>query len=329
MFNKLKNKKMKNKTILLIGGSGALGNILTQRWHSDNKIIIMSRNEIRQEAMKLNYPNLIYRVGDVKDKESLTRIIHEFKPQIIVNAAAIKTVWVSQDNPWETVLTNVLGHQNLVDVVRQCSFDIESLMFISTDKACSPINVYGMTKAIAEQIYVNFAKEQTKVKVSLCRYGNVINSTGSIIQQFKERIQRGESRLPITHFDMTRFLLTLDEAVDLIEWSYSSPKSHGKIVVPIIPSVKIIDFSKAIAKHFGNTNIDFYKIPIRQGEKLHEEMISSTEFQRVEKGSSKYYLIGHERNNEDYTHLPLNSSTSLIDSDKVYDFLVDKGLLKL
>ena len=319
---------MINKRIMIIGGTGALGKQLTERWKSGNDILIFSRNEHKQEEMKREYPEALYRIGDVKDKESILRSMYEFKPNVIVNTAALKTVWVAQDNPYETILTNIVGHQYLIDCVRECRHQIESLMFISTDKACSPVNVYGMSKGIAEQMYVNFAKEQTDIKVALCRYGNVLDSTGSLIPVFKDMIKKGAESLPITNFDMTRFLITLDEAIDLIEWSYQSPDSHGKIIVPKLESMKIIDFAKAIAKSLGKVDIKFHKIPIRDGEKLHEEMISSIEMQRTENtDSEKYMAINWERNNEDYNHTPLNSQFHVMDEDDTYLFLLDKGVL--
>ena len=313
---------------MIIGGTGALGKQLTERWKSGNDILIFSRNEHKQEEMKRKYPEALYRIGDVKDKESILRNMYEFKPNVIVNTAALKTVWVAQDNPYETILTNIVGHQYLIDCVRECRHQIESLMFISTDKACSPVNVYGMSKGIAEQMYINFAKEQTDIKVALCRYGNVLDSTGSLIPVFKDMIKKGAESLPITNFDMTRFLITLDEAIDLIEWSYQSPDSHGKIIVPKLESMKIIDFAKAIAKSLGKDDIKFHKIPIRDGEKLHEEMISSIEMQRTENtDSEKYMAINWERNNEDYNHTPLNSQFHVMDEDDTYLFLLDKGVL--
>ena len=319
---------MINKRIMIIGGTGALGKQLTERWKSGNDILIFSRNEHKQEEMKRKYPKALYRIGDVKDKESILRSMYEFKPNVIVNTAALKTVWVAQDNPYETILTNIVGHQYLIDCVRECRHQIESLMFISTDKACSPVNVYGMSKGIAEQMYVNFAKEQTDIKVALCRYGNVLDSTGSLIPVFKDMIKKGAESLPITNFDMTRFLITLDEAIDLIEWSYQSPDSHGKIIVPKLESMKIIDFAKAIAKSLGKDDIKFHKIPIRDGEKLHEEMISSIEMQRTENtDSEKYMAINWERNDEDYNHTPLNSQFHVMDEDDTYLFLLDKGVL--
>ena len=319
---------MINKRIMIIGGTGALGKQLTERWKSGNDILIFSRNEHKQEEMKRKYPEALYRIGDVKDKESILRSMYEFKPNVIVNTAALKTVWVAQDNPYETILTNIVGHQYLIDCVRECRHQIESLMFISTDKACSPVNVYGMSKGIAEHMYVIFAKEQTDIKVALCRYGNVLDSTGSLIPVFKDMIKKGAESLPITNFDMTRFLITLDEAIDLIEWSYQSPDSHGKIIVPKLESMKIIDFAKAIAKSLGKDDIKFHKIPIRDGEKLHEEMISSIEMQRTENtDSEKYMAINWERNNEDYNHTPLNSQFHVMDEDDTYLFLLDKGVL--
>ena len=319
---------MKNKRIMIIGGTGALGKSLTNRWYEDNDILIFSRNEHKQEDMKRDFTNALYRIGDVKDKESVLRSMYEFKPDVIVNTAALKTVWVAQDNPYETILTNIVGHQYLIDCVRECRHQIETLMFISTDKACSPVNVYGMSKGIAEQMYVNFAKEQTDIKVALCRYGNVLDSTGSLIPVFKDIIDKGATSLPITDFYMTRFLITLDEAIDLIEWSYESPDSHGKIIVPKLQSMKIIDFAKAIAKSCGREDIKFHKIPIRNGEKLHEEMISSIEMQRTENtDSEKYMAINWERNNEDYNHKPLNSEFHIMDEGDAYLFLLDKGVL--
>ena len=330
---------MKNKRIMIIGGTGALGKSLTKRWIFDNDILIFSRNEHKQEDMRREYSSglgstqvslskCLYRIGDVKDKESILRCMYEFKPDVIVNTAALKTVWVAQDNPYETILTNIVGHQYLIDCVRECRHQIEALMFISTDKACNPVNVYGMSKGIAEQMYVNFAKEQTEIKVALCRYGNVLDSTGSLIPVFKDILSK-TNVLPITHFDMTRFLITLDEAIDLIEWSYHSKDSHGKIIVPKLKSMKIIDFAKSIATSVGQPDVGFEKIDVRDGEKLHEEMISSIEMQRTEQTNDERYLsIGWKRHTEDYNQEPLSSEFHVMNSDEAFRFLTEeKGVL--
>jgi len=309
---------MKNERILIIGGTGALGGTLAKRYYNNNDIMVVSRNEHKQEAMKVKYPNIIYRLGDVKDKPSLVRCLYEFKPTVVINTAAVKTVWVCQENSYESVQTNIIGHQNLIDAIQECTHKINTLVFISTDKACKPVNVYGMSKAIAEQLYVNFAKQQSNIKVVMARYGNVLNSTGSIIPLFKNKIQEGIESLPITDFSMTRFLLTLEQAIDLIEWAYNHPNSHGKIAIPKIESLNIVDLAKAIAKACGKENMKFHKIPIRDGEKLHEEMISEIEFQRTEEFDD-YYLIGYDKTNESYDHKPFNSQYHV--TNNVEEFL--------
>ena len=309
---------MNNERILIIGATGALGGTLAKRYYHNNDIMVVSRNEHKQEAMKVKYPNVIYRLGDVKDKPSLVRCLYEFKPTVVINTAAVKTVWVCQENSYESVQTNIIGHQNLIDAIQECTHKINTLVFISTDKACKPVNVYGMSKAIAEQLYVNFAKQQSNIKVVMARYGNVLNSTGSIIPLFKNKIQEGIESLPITDFGMTRFLLTLEQAIDLIEWAYNHPNSHGKIAIPKIESLNIVDLAKAIAKACGKEDMKFHKIPIRDGEKLHEEMISEIEFQRTEEFDD-YYLIGYDKTNESYDHKPFNSQYHV--TNNVEEFL--------
>ena len=315
---------MKKERILVIGGTGALGTTLTDRYYNDNEIMVLSRSEHKQEAMKVKYPNVTYRLGDVKDKPSLVRNLYEFKPTVVINTAAVKTVWVCQENSYESVQTNIIGHQNLIDAVQECNHKINTLVFISTDKACKPVNVYGMSKAIAEQLYVNFAKQQSDIKVVMARYGNVLNSTGSIIPVFQKKIKDGATSLPITDFGMTRFLLTLDQAIDLIEWAYFNSESHGKVAIPKIESLKIIDLAKSIAKSLGVDDIKFHKIAIKDGEKLHEDMISEIEFQRT-KEFDKYYLIGYEKINESYDHRPFNSQFHV--TSDVDTFLKDRGVL--
>ena len=314
---------MKNKRILIIGGTGALGANLARRYRETNAIMVFSRNEHKQEAMKLQYPDIAYRLGDIKDKSSISRALLEFKPHIVINTAAVKTVWVCQENPFESVQCNIVGHQNLLDVLQESPHKVETVVFISTDKACKPVNVYGMSKAVAEQLYVNFAKRQKDVKVVMARYGNVLNSTGSIIPVFKKMIEDGAQSLPITDTGMTRFLLTIDQAIDLIDWAYEHPESHGKIAIPKIESLRIVDLVKAIAKACGKDNIAFHKIPIRDGEKLHEEMISEIEFQRTE-DCGNYYLIGYEKLNEDYNHKPFNSAFHV--TKDVEQFFVENNI---
>ena len=231
---------IKDKRILIIGGTGALGKTLVKRYYDDNDIIVLSRDEHKHYYLQKDYPNVHSIIGDVKDKSSIKNCLLRFKPHIVVNAAALKHVPICEDDPFESVKTNIIGHQNIIESVNEFG-DIETLIFVSTDKACNPINVYGMCKAISEKLYIEYAKQQTKIKVVLVRYGNVLESTGSVIPFFKSLLEKGCDSLPITHKDMTRFLLSLEQATDLIDWAYDFDGSHGKIAIPKIKSLKVTD----------------------------------------------------------------------------------------
>lgn len=316
---------MKNKRILIIGGTGALGKTLTKRYYNDNDIIILSRDEHKHVNMRREYPLITYHIGDVKDIDSIRNAIEDYKPHVIINTAALKHVPVCESNPYESVNVNILGHQNLIQSIKRSNHKIETLMFISTDKACSPINVYGMCKAISERLYVDFANSQNQIKVCLCRYGNVLESTGSVIPFFKDLLNKGATELPITHKDMTRFLLTLDDAVDLIEWSYNHPESHGKIVIPKIKALKITDIAKSLGKSPAyRRDIKLKYIGIRPGEKLHEAMISETESFRV-KEYDQYYMITDNIINEG--GWSFSSDVSLMDSSETDLFLEKSNVI--
>jgi len=316
---------MKNKKILIIGGTGALGKTLTNRYYNDNQIIIFSRDEHKHVAMQRKWPDAIYQIGDVKDKDSILQVLSEYKPDIVINTAALKHVPICESNPYESVKTNIIGHKNLIDSITLCNHQIETLMFISTDKACAPINVYGQCKAISERLYIDFANKQTDIKVCLCRYGNVLESTGSVIPFFKELLNNGAVELPITHMSMTRFLLTLDDAVDLIEWSYFTHDSHGKIVIPIIKALRIVDIAKSLGRAYGHDDIKLNYTGIRPGEKLHEAMISETESFRTDTFEKYYMITDRIINDKCWT---FSSDTSLMKSEETDNFLREAGVIK-
>lgn len=316
---------MKNKNIMIIGGTGALGNTLTSRYCNDNNIVIFSRDEHKQVEMKQKFENVIYQIGDVKDKESLLQSLNEYKPDVVINTAALKHVPICEDNPYESVKTNIIGHKNLIECINLCIHKIETLMFISTDKACKPINVYGMCKAISERLYVDFANKQNDIKVVLCRYGNVLESTGSVIPFFKKLLNNGSDTLPITNEKMTRFLLSLDESVDLIEWALNHNDSHGNIVVPRLESLKVVDLAKEIGKTYGFDDIKLNLIGIRPGEKIHEEMVSLEESLRV-KEYDKYFMITDEIISSN-TPFSFSSDLIIMPKNKVSKFLKEKGVI--
>jgi len=313
---------IKDKRILIIGGTGALGKTLVKRYYDDNDIIVLSRDEHKHYYLQKDYPNVHSIIGDVKDKSSIKNCLLRFKPHIVVNAAALKHVPICEDDPFESVKTNIIGHQNIIESVNEFG-DIETLIFVSTDKACNPINVYGMCKAISEKLYIEYAKQQSDIKVVLVRYGNVLESTGSVIPFFKSLLEKGCDSLPITHKDMTRFLLTLEQATELIDWAYSFDESHGKIAIPKIKALKVTDIADSL-KQFYNIDVPFKYIGIRRGEKLHEEMISKEEWMRTEEYDN--FLIGTEYISDEQKSY--NSFDSLMSSSEAYKFLEKSGVVK-
>jgi len=316
---------MLNKKIMIIGGTGALGKTLLSRYVKDNDIIVFSRDEHKHYSLKKRYPNVNFIVGNVKDKSSLQRAVNLHKPEIIINAAALKHVPICETNIYESVKVNIIGHQNLIDCVLEAPYDLESLIFISTDKACNPLNVYGMCKFISERLYVDFSINQNRTKVVITRYGNVLESTGSVIPFFKSLLgNKGNDSLPITDHGMTRFLMTLGEAVELIHWANEHPDSHGKIVVPKMKSLRITDLAKALSRHIIGEEIQLREVGKRPGEKVHESMISPEESIRTVEFEDYYMITNDVKSNTEWIY---SSADHTLEHDAVMPFLKDRGVL--
>ena len=313
---------MKHKRVLIIGGTGALGQALIRRYRQDNKIMIFSRDEHKHVDLMKKYTDVESHLGDIRDKDSIINCFNRFQPDVVINTAALKHVPICETNSIESVKTNILGHQNVIESIREFK-NIETLIFVSTDKACKPINIYGMCKAISEKLHSNYAETETDTKVVTVRYGNVLESTGSVIPYFKQLLKDGSDFLPITHPDMTRFLITLDDAVELIDWTYNHPYSHGKIAVPKIKSMKMVDLARCLIKNYGDDSIELKTVGIRPGEKLHEEMISEEEWFRTEEYEN--YLITNKNIKTDLWCY--NSKDTLMDKEEAYKFLKDSGVM--
>tara|TARA_Y100000389_G_C17469536_1_gene529043 strand:+ start:720 stop:1676 length:957 start_codon:yes stop_codon:yes gene_type:complete len=318
---------MENKKILIIGGTGALGKTLTKKYQDKNNILILSRDEhkhvdISKESW-LNNDKVSFMIGDVKDASSLRNAIIDYKPDVIIHTAALKHVPICEENPFESVNVNIIGHQNLIQEVKSSNHKIETLIFVSTDKACKPINVYGMCKAISERLYVEYANQQSEIKVCLVRYGNVLESTGSVIPFFKKLLNEGKTSLPITDTRMTRFLLTLDKATELIDWTYKKRDSHGKIAIPKVESFSITSIAESLMR-WKNVDGQLDVIGIRPGEKLHEEMISDIEWMRTVDAGENYLITDKIINSESKSY---NSFDSLMPDDEVYEFLQKSNVI--
>ena len=281
--------KLNHKNILITGGTGSLGKKLTKRllssWPQINRLVIFSRDEQKQFVMAQefsndDYPCMRYFLGDVRDKERLTRAMEGI--DVVIHTAAMKHVHLAEYNPDEAVKTNVIGAQNVID---SCLINnVQSVVALSTDKACAPINLYGATKLASDKLFVaaNNIKGNRDIVFSVVRYGNVMGSNGSVIPFFQKKSKEGI--LPITDEGMTRFNISLDGGVDMVFHAIEHSMG-GEIFVPKIPSYRILDVAKAVAP-----DCQIELIGIRPGEKLHEEMITASDsFNSWDLGA--YYVI--------------------------------------
>ena len=263
---------LKNSSILITGGTGSFGHSfvpLTLKKYNPKRLVILSRDEMKQwEMAKLfnNDPRVRFFIGDVRDKERLHRALYDI--DFVVHAAATKIVPTAEYNPFECIKTNVNGAMNLIDAC--IDQNVKRVVALSTDKASSPINLYGATKLASDKLFVasnsSYAGGQ-KTCFSIVRYGNVMGSRGSVIPFFMSLKDQGE--LPITDERMTRFMISLDQGVNLV-WHAFEDMVGGEIYVKKIPSMKVVDIAKVIAP-----NAKHKIIGIRPGEKLHEQMISN------------------------------------------------------
>jgi len=301
---KEKVKELEGKRILVTGGTGSLGQtlvkrVLTGEMGKPAKITVFSRDEAKQHYMRLEYlhqktatddviyrnsqDTLNFRIGDVRDYSALLAAMREV--DVVFHAAALKQVPSCEYFPFEAVLTNIFGAENIVRAVRENNLPVEKIVGISTDKACKPINVMGMTKALQERILLEANRDCPKTIFTCVRYGNVIASRGSIVPLFVEQIRKKQT-LTITLEEMTRFLLSLDRAVDTVFAAISMGKP-GETFVPLVPAAKIIDLAWAL---MGEKKLPVVYTGIRPGEKVHEIMVSEEEcFRTVKRGD--YYVI--------------------------------------
>lgn len=280
---------LNNKSILITGGTGSFGKkfveTIFKRFPKVKRVVVYSRDELKQYEMSQHlsgetYAALRYFIGDVRDAERLQRACENI--DIIVHAAALKQVPTAEYNPIECVKTNIIGAESVINAALNCG--VKKVVALSTDKAAAPINLYGATKLCSDKLFVaaNNMKGSRELAFSVVRYGNVIGSRGSVIPYFINK--RKEGFLPITHPDMTRFNISLDEGIELVLFALSNSLG-GEIYVPKIPSYKITEVAEAIAP-----GCEQRVVGIRPGEKLHEEMITLSDALNTLE-IDRYYII--------------------------------------
>ncbi|OCL87486.1 UDP-N-acetylglucosamine 4,6-dehydratase (inverting) [Aliarcobacter thereius] len=257
------------KNILITGGTGSFGKKYTEvllEKYKPNKIIIFSRDELKQYEMAQEYSAkcMRYFIGDVRDNQRLKQATKDV--DFIIHAAALKHVPIAEYNPMECIKTNIDGAQNVIEAALENG--VKRVIALSTDKAANPVNLYGATKLASDKLFVaaNNLVGKNDIKFSVVRYGNVVGSRGSVVPFFQKLIQNGEKELPITDEKMTRFFITLEDGVNFVLKNFERMQG-GEIFIPKIPSMKIVDMAKALAP-----NLPHKTIGIRAGEKLHEIM---------------------------------------------------------
>jgi FlaA1/EpsC-like NDP-sugar epimerase len=292
------------KRVLVTGGTGSLGKVLVRRLLTGelgqpSKIVVFSRDEAKQHEMRMEYKHqraatdeLIYhnfeellefRIGDVRDFHAVANAMRG--AQVVFNAAALKQVPTCEYFPFEAVMTNVSGPENLIRAVQEHQLPVELVVGISTDKACKPVNVMGMTKAIQERVFIQANMRCPETSFICVRYGNVLASRGSVIPLFHDQIRNG-GPVTITTLEMTRFLLSLDQAVDTV-FAAVQGAHRGETYIPRVPSARVVDIAEVL---IGERPIRTAITGIRPGEKVHEILVSEEECHRTtERG--QYYVI--------------------------------------
>jgi UDP-glucose 4-epimerase len=295
---------LNDKRILITGGTGSLGQVLVHRLLKGDlgkprKIIVFSRDEAKQHAMRVEYLHrrwatdeviyrnfeqvLEFRIGDVRDFHSVSAVLRD--ADVVLNAAALKQVPTCEYSPYEAVQTNVEGPENIVRAIREYHLPVQTVVGISTDKACKPVNIMGMTKAIQERVFIRANLDCPETRFICVRYGNVLASRGSVIPLFHEQIRSG-GPVTITTPEMTRFLLSLDQAVDTV-FTALREAERGETYIPRIPSAKMIDVALVL---IGDRPVRTVFTGIRPGEKTHEILVSEEErYRTVERGP--FYAI--------------------------------------
>tara|TARA_E500000178_G_scaffold355558_1_gene428639 strand:+ start:1848 stop:2849 length:1002 start_codon:yes stop_codon:yes gene_type:complete len=316
---------LSNKTILVTGGTGSFGKSfidqIIKKHKGIKKLIIYSRDELKQFNLSKQYSDKKYEflrffIGDVRDDRRLDWALKEV--DIVIHAAALKQVPAAEYNPIEAIKTNIMGAQNVIQA--SLNNNVQKVIALSTDKASSPVNLYGATKLCSDKLFIaaNNFKGGKKISFSVVRYGNIFGSRGSMIHSFLSQ-QKKDNVLKITDQAMTRFLLSVEEGVDLVLWSIFNSLG-GEIIVPKIPSIKIIDVAKIVAP---KSKISV--VGIRPGEKLHEELISIHESRNCFSYKDKFLIL--DPLNHKLSELYKKKGAKIVKDNFSYDSFSNKKYL--
>ena len=319
-----------SKRFLIFGGTGSLGKKLIERLLPKGYVSVFSRDEAKHWTIKNEYAehdradDLDFYVGDIRDKQRVADVIRQVKPDTIIIAAALKQVVTCELSPSESVLTNIVGTQNVISAVNELAPSyLKRVLFVSTDKACSPVNVYGMCKSISERIVTSQSRTGVPhIKYVAVRYGNVLESRGSIIPLFKFQAENAEF-ITVTDPEMTRFVMTLDDSVDLIEFALSNGTS-GDTWIPKLKAMRIGDVAEIFSELSGKP---MKLVGVRPGEKQHEDLINESESNRASERATRYviapaFMVGSTEKSFTYS-----SSQSVMSKQELKQHLSSLGII--
>jgi FlaA1/EpsC-like NDP-sugar epimerase len=340
---------LEGKRVVVTGGTGSLGQALVRHLLEGEmglpaEVVVFSRSEALQHHMRLSFQHrraatddivydearhqrLRFRIGDIRDYAAVCALLGE--ADVVFHAAAMKQVPICEYQPIEAVMTNVLGAQNIVRAIRDHRLPVEAVVGISTDKACKPVNVMGMTKALQERILIEADLHCEGTRFVVARYGNVIASRGSVVPLFLEQIEHG-GPLTLTTPEMTRFLLTLDQAVDTVFAALRSGR-RGETFIPRLPAARIVDLANAL---IGDRGLEIEYTGIRPGEKVHEVLVSEEEAPRTHHRDDHFAIMpllpelrSSEQDGAPFERREYSSADEVADSRRILELLGHDGAI--
>lgn len=317
-------------SVFLFGGSGCLGNFIISKYIQNKNIDIFynfSRDDHKHWNMDniYNSPKLKHIIGDIYDINAIENALFSTDPKLIIIMSALKHVDRCEDNPDACLNVNLIGIKNILNTLTKYQnilSNLKSVLFISTDKACSPINIYGMCKSIAEKLISAAAIQNKRVKFVTLRYGNVLNSTSSILPNVRQKINQGKN-LKITDERMTRYFMTLEDCEQLINYSLLQAKS-GEIVIPKLPAMKILDFLSIFAEKY---NVQIENVGLRPGEKLHESLINENQSLMTIDDDKYYRILPYREGIQNSNPFEYRSDQNILSKNQLRERLISLEIL--
>jgi nucleoside-diphosphate-sugar epimerase len=312
VYKEMINNYIIKMKIIIFGGTGTIGNGLVSSYYDKEDLYIVSRDEMKHWEMKKKFPKANFLNGDIRDRNRIKVILEQVEPDIIIIAAAMKHIDICEVNIHECISTNIIGVQNILETLNPT---VKTVCFISTDKACDPTSVYGMSKGIGEALVISMSNKHN-AKFVCVRFGNIINSRGSIIPTLHE-IGKNGTVFELTHEEMTRLVMTVENSVELIRHAIDNGES-GDIILPELNTIKIKDLFEIFAEKY---NKPIKVVGLRPGERIHENLVNSTQLARLSKVDKYLYIKRESVSNI------IEIKNDILSKNELKDLLISQNVL--